>query len=315
MQKPLVALVVGPTGVGKTELSVKLAKELNTEIISCDSMQIYKYMDIGTAKVTAQEAEGVKHYMIDVVNPDEPYSVCDYVKSASAIISDMHQRGMLPLVVGGTGLYADSLIGKMSFEDNSSSDEKYRKELYALSKEKGVEFVHNMLKNVDEKSALNIHPNNIKRVIRALEYYKLTGEAISAHNEQTKAIPMPYSTCTIGLTRNRESLYARIDKRVDIMLENGLVDEVKHLADMGCSKACTSMQALGYKEVIDYLEGSIGYHEMAELIKRDSRRYAKRQLTWFRRDGNIHWINLDEKDSTAALEECREIINNFLRGN
>lgn len=313
LKKPSVALIVGPTGVGKTEISVKIAKKLDTEIISCDSMQIYKYMDIGTAKVTPDEADSVVHHMIDVAEPTENYSVCDYVRSAATIIDDMTKRGKLPLIVGGTGLYADSLVGKMSFEANASSDENYRRELFALAEEKGAEFIHNMLGNVDEKSALSIHPNNVKRVVRALEYFKVTGVPISVHNEESKKLVPPYNVCTIGFIRERENLYRRIDQRVDKMLSCGLIDEVKRLMEMGCGKNHTSMQALGYKEVIDYLEGTLSLDGMAEIIKRDSRRYAKRQLTWFRRDGSIHWINLDaDKDTDSIAGECADIIRKEL---
>ena len=313
LEKPSVALIVGPTGVGKTEISVKIAKMLETEIISCDSMQIYKYMDIGTAKVTKEEADGVIHHMTDIVLPTENYSVCDYVAEASKIISDISQRGKIPLIVGGTGLYADSLTGKMSFEENASSDENYRKELFKLAEEKGAGFIHNELKNVDEKSALNIHPNNIKRVVRALEYFKVTGVPISVHNEESQKIPLPYKTCKIGFIRERENLYKRIDKRVDLMLEAGLIDEVRKLKEMGLTKDNTSMQALGYKEVIDYFDGKMSFEQMSELIKRDSRRYAKRQLTWFKRDESIHWINLDNIVSTDdAAKKCVGIIKEEL---
>ena len=313
LDKPSVALIVGPTGVGKTEISVKIAKLLETEIISCDSMQIYKYMDIGTAKVTKEEADGVIHHMTDIVLPTENYSVCDYVAEASKIISDISLRGKIPLIVGGTGLYADSLTGKMSFEDNASSDEDYRKELFKLAEEKGAEFIHNELKNVDEKSALSIHPNNVKRVVRALEYFKVTGVPISVHNEESQKIPLPYKTCRIGFIRDRENLYKRIDKRVDLMLEAGLVDEVKKLVGMGLTKDNTAMQALGYKEVADYFDGKLSFEEMSELIKRDSRRYAKRQLTWFKRDESTHWINLDSIVSTDdAAKKCVDIIKEEL---
>lgn len=309
LDKPSVALIVGPTGVGKTEISVKIAKLLETEIISCDSMQIYKYMDIGTAKVTPEEADGIVHHMTDIAEPTVNYSVCDYVNEASKIITDMTKRNKIPLIVGGTGLYADSLTGKMSFEQNASSDESYRKELFKLAEEKGAEFIHNELRNVDKKSADFIHPNNVKRVVRALEYFKVTGVPISVHNEESQKIPKPYETCKIGFIRERENLYKRIDKRVDIMLETGLVDEVGRLVEMGCKREHTSMQALGYKEVIDYLEGILSYDEMTELIKRDSRRYAKRQLTWFRRDESIHWINLDnEDDKDKVAKKCADLI-------
>lgn len=315
VKKPPVVLIVGPTGVGKTALSIKVAKAFDTEIISCDSMQIYKHMDIGTAKVTEDEADGVLHHMTDIAEPFENYSVCEYVNDAKEIISDMTKRGKLPVIVGGTGLYADSLLGKMSFEDTAPTDEKYREELYALAEEKGVEFVHKMLSGVDKKSADTIHPNNVKRVIRALEYYKATGKPISLHNEESKKVECPYNAVKIGLIRSRENLYKRIDQRVDIMLKCGLEDEVKKLIQMGLKKEHTSMQAIGYKEIAESLSGSITLDEAAELIKRDSRRYAKRQLTWFRRDNGINWINLDETTQEDALAICRELIEKTLKGN
>lgn len=313
LDKPFVAFIVGPTGVGKTEISVKTAKLLNTEIISCDSMQIYKYMDIGTAKVTDEEADGVVHHMTDIAEPTENYNVCTYVTEASKIISDMTNRSKIPLVVGGTGLYADSLCGRMSFEENVSTDENYRRELFELAEEKGVDFIHSELKKVDEKSALAIHPNNVKRVIRALEYFKATGTPISKHNEESQKLPSPYNAFKIGFIRERENLYNRINKRVDIMLDMGLVDEVKKLLSMGVTREHTSMQALGYKEVIDYLDGTLSFEEMTEVIKRESRRYAKRQLTWFRRDKSILWINLDnEEDKEEVAKKCAEAIKTQL---
>jgi len=309
LDKPFVAFIVGPTGVGKTEISVKTAKMLDTEIISCDSMQIYKHMDIGTAKVTPEGADGVVHHMTDIVEPTENYNVCTYVSEASKIIDDMTKREKIPLFVGGTGLYADSVCGRMSFEENVSTDENYRKKLFAVAEEKGVEFIHNELKKVDEKSALAIHPNNVKRVIRALEYFEATGIPISKHNEESQKLDLPYNTFKIGFTRERENLYARINKRVDIMLDTGLVNEVKKLLDMGVTRKHTAMQALGYKEVVDYLDGIITFEEMTEVIKRESRRYAKRQLTWFRRDKSIFWINLDnEGDKEEVAEKCAQAI-------
>ena len=313
LEKPFVAFIVGPTGVGKTETSVKIAKLLDTEIISCDSMQIYKHMDIGTAKVTPVEADGVVHHMTDIIEPTENYNVCTYVSEATKIIDDMTKRNKIPLFVGGTGLYVDSVSGRMVFEENVPTDENYRKELFALCDEKGAEFIHNMLKEVDEKSALAIHPNNVKRVIRALEYYKASGVPISVHNEETQKMPSPYRVFKIGFTRDRENLYDRINRRVDIMLSAGLVDEVKKLLEMGCNREHTSMQALGYKEGIDYLDGTISYEEMTEIIKRESRRYAKRQLTWFRRDEDIMWINLDSEDNKDEVaKKCADAIKEKL---
>ncbi len=313
MQNRTAVFIVGPTGVGKTAGSIEIAKLLGTEIISADSMQIYKYMDIGTAKVTPDEADGVIHHMTDIVSPLENYSVCDYVKAARSAAEDIQNRGLVPLIVGGTGLYVDALTGRLSFDDDASSDLQYRSELNALCEERGAEFVHNVLKNVDKASADAIHPNNIKRVIRALEYYHVTGQTISAHNEETKNKEPLYLTSKIGFTRSRENLYARIDKRVDIMLKQGLLDETRRLLDMGCTDANTSMQALGYREAAQYLKGGMSYDEMAELIKRNSRRYAKRQLTWFKRDEEIHWLNLDETYGEKLAQICIDIINKDLK--
>ncbi len=310
--RPL-ALIVGPTGVGKTACSVKVAKILNTQIISADSMQIYKGMDIGTAKVTPKEADGVVHHMVDVVSPLENYSVCDYMKEARECAENIQNGGMIPLVVGGTGLYADALIGKIAFDDNASSDENFRREMNELYLKKGAEFIHDELEKVDKISADAIHPNNVKRVIRALEYYHVTGETISSHNEATKHAEPMYKTAKIGFLRRRENLYDRIDKRVDIMLKDGLLEETRRLLDMGCTSASTSMQALGYREAASYLLGDISYDEMSELIKRNSRRYAKRQLTWFKRDEEINWINLDEICGDALADMCVDIINNMLK--
>ena len=234
-------------------------------------------------------------------------------KAARSAAEDIQNRGLVPLVVGGTGLYVDALTGRLSFDDDASSDLQYRSELNALCEERGAEFVHNVLKNVDKASADAIHPNNIKRVIRALEYYHVTGQTISAHNEETKNKEPLYLTSKIGFTRSRENLYARIDKRVDIMLKQGLLDETRRLLDMGCTDANTSMQALGYREAAQYLKGGMSYDEMAELIKRNSRRYAKRQLTWFKRDEEIHWLNLDETDGEKLAQICIDIINKDLK--
>ena len=301
--------IVGPTGVGKTETSVLVAKKLNTEIISCDSMQVYKGMDIGTAKVTPCEMQGVKHYMIDIAEPYESFSVGDYVELAKPILERLSGEGKIPVIAGGTGLYVDSLLNGTEFGDGEK-DLTYRTELEGIVQRYGAEYLHNMLEKVDVESAKAIHPNNIKRVIRALEYYHITGEPISEHNKKTKEKPSPYKACYIGLMRNRDELYERIDRRVDIMMQNGLVDEVKRIVAQGVNKSHTAMQALGYKEIYDYLKGFSTLDEAVRLIKRDSRHYAKRQMTWFNRNKNIHWINLSEvKDAQKASELCTQIIN------
>lgn len=313
MTKQKIVLIAGPTGVGKTASSVILAKKMNTEIISCDSMQIYKGMDIGTAKVTETEADGVIHHMTDVINPDESFSVCDYVSMAMPIVRDINERGKIPLLVGGTGLYADSLIKGIEFSKEAPSDEPYRREMEKQAEEKGNEYIHGILRAVDPETAENIHPNNVKRVIRALEYYHVSGRRISDYNRETQSIPSPYDSVRIYLTRDRENMYRRIDERVDMMIKGGLVDEVKSLIDRGFTKSATAMQALGYKEIVSYLTGEITLPEAIEKIKTDTRHYAKRQLTWFRRDKDGIWLDLDTVSSPArAAEKCHEIIERFM---
>ncbi len=308
MKKPKVILIAGPTGVGKTAASVHLAKKLDTDIISCDSMQIYRGMDIGTAKVTPLEAQGVVHHMTDIVSVTENFSVCDYVSMASKIITKLDEAGKVSIVVGGTGLYADSLLKGIDFDIDAPKDTKYRQELSLLAKEKGNEYIHSLLCNIDPVSADKIHPNNVKRVIRALEYYKASGERISDYNERTKSFESPYDALRVYFTRDRKSLYNRIDKRVDKMIEDGLLDEVKEILNMGLARECTAMQALGYKEIVDFLENRVSFDEAVENIKTRSRRYAKRQLTWFRRDLDAHWLNLDEFSSPEeAADKVRRI--------
>ena len=309
MIKPKVILIAGPTGVGKTASSVHLAKKLDTEIISCDSMQIYKGMDIGTAKVTCEETLGVCHHMIDIADPKESFSVADYVSRATPIIHKLNEEGRIPLMVGGTGLYADSVIKGTTFEEDASADLKYREEMMEFAKKEGPEFVHRLLVEVDPESGENIHPNNVKRVVRALEYYHATNEKISAHNEMTKKQESPFESVRIYFTRDKEILYSRINERVDIMVKNGLFEEVKNLLEKGVGRETTAMQALGYKEVADAIRGKITFEEAVELIKRDSRRYAKRQLTWFKRDTGGIWLNLDEFSSSEEIAgRCYEII-------
>lgn len=314
MKKTPVILIAGPTGTGKTEYSVKLAKKLNTEIISCDSMQIYKHMDIGTAKIKENEMQGIVHHMINIAEPTQNYNVCNYVHDSKIIIDTISEHNKIPLIVGGTGLYANSLLNGINFFESAPTDLQYRKKLNEIASEKGCQYLFELLKKTDEKSSLVIHPNNVKRVIRALEYHHITGKTISEHNEETKKSESPYLCCKIGFTRNRENLYERINKRVDLMIEEGLVDEVKELIKMGCSSENTSMQAIGYKEVVNYLENAITYDEMIDMLKQNSRRYAKRQMTWFKKDSDMHWINLDDaENSNNVLETCLDLINNTFR--
>ena len=309
-QKNKVIALVGPTGVGKTETSLRLASLTNSEIISCDSMQIYRGMNIGTAKATLAEMAIVPHHMINIKNPNEPYSVCDYVNDAKKCLKDIFSRGKNVLLVGGTGLYADSFIKDTDFTKASGSEE-IRKELAEYAARNGNEALHLILKQTDPESAEAIHPNNVKRVIRAIEYFRVSGEKISDHNKKSALSPSPYDHVYIGLKRERSELYERIDKRVDLMLEEGLMEEVFELWKNGCKRDMTSMQALGYKEIIHYIEGRCTLSEAVRILKRDSRHYAKRQLTWFGRNKNIKWINLSKINSaTDAAAMALEFINN-----
>ncbi|MBQ4630658.1 MAG: tRNA (adenosine(37)-N6)-dimethylallyltransferase MiaA [Clostridia bacterium] len=303
-----VIAIVGPTGSGKTELSVRLAKYLDAEIISCDSMQVYKGMDIGTAKITKEEMCGVKHHLIDVLEPYENYSVSDFCHDAKCVADDIFSRGKCIVMVGGTGLYVDSFIKDIDFTETGSSDE-IRRELGEYAKDHGAPALHAMLESFDPESARAIHPNNQKRVIRAIEYYRLTGETISEHNKRTKEKPSPYNYIYFGISRPRQELYERIDKRVDIMMEQGLLDEVFALWKKGLSEKHTSMQALGYKEFLWYIKGKSTLDESVRILKRDSRHYAKRQLTWFGRNSEMHWLDLSgNKPGEDALEEAKNIL-------
>ena len=302
-------VIGGPTAVGKTSISVKLAKELNAEIISADSMQIYKFMDIGSAKVTREEMHGIEHHMIDIVDPWENFSVAEYKENTERIIKDIISRGKTPIIVGGTGLYIDSIICNYTFTE-VEKDEEYRTYLEALAKEKGNEYIFNKLVEVDAEAASKLHANNLKRVIRALEVYKLTGKPFSQYQIDDKdKYQIPYDLDYYVLTMDRQFLYDRINKRVDIMLENGLLDEVRELMNMGCTSHMQSMKGIGYKELLYYLEGQSTFDEAIDMIKQGSRNYAKRQLTWFRKDPRINWIDRDE----LQLED--EVITTMLSMN
>lgn len=302
MEKIPVLVIAGPTASGKTALSIELSKIYDGEVVSADSMQIYKKMDIGTAKPEKEEMCGVVHHMIDIIEPSETFSVADYVKKAHIEIEDIYKRGKLPVVAGGTGLYINSLIDDVDFSDEEK-DTGLREELMQIFKDKGVEPLLERLKKCDPVSARRIHPNNIKRIIRAIEFFELTGKPLSCQNNKPEE--SRYNPLILMINPDREYLYQRIDKRVDIMLEKGLIDEVKGLIKLGITKKDMSMQGIGYKEVIDYLRGFTTKDEMTRIIKRDSRRYAKRQLTWFRRDKRI--INI----SGDLLKEAAHYIDEW----
>ena len=306
MKKPLVILT-GPTAVGKTELSIMLAKAVGGEIISADSMQVYKLMDIGSAKISKTEMGGVKHYLIDELMPDEEFNIVRFKQMASAALEEIYADGHIPIVTGGTGFYIQALLYDVDFTANET-DNFYRKELERLAGEKGNDYLHDMLKEADAAAARAIHPNNVKRVIRALEYNKLTGKKISEHNEAESKKESPYNFAYIVLNRRREELYRRIEKRVDIMLGEGLVDEVKHLKELGYTRNMVSMQGLGYKEMLDYLNGEITLEEAVYILKRDTRHFAKRQLTWFRREREVCWLDVDGRTAEKSLEEILQIL-------
>ena len=305
--KNKVLIIAGPTAVGKTNLSIELAKKLNGEIVSTDSMQIYKYMDIGSAKITKEEMDGVKHHMIDIIEPDTPFSVAEYKNLASKCIEDIISRGKLPILVGGTGLYINALTCNMDFTE-AESDVEYRKELEKLADKYGNEYIHKMLKDVDEKSYNDIHYNNRKRVIRALEVYKLTNKPFSSFNLGEELYNGPYDVKYFVLNMNREKLYDRINLRVDIMIENGLIDECINLKNIGYTSSMQSMQGIGYKEVFYYLENKISLDEAIELIKKGSRNYAKRQLTWFRRDPRAIFLDKDILDEKEIFSKITSLL-------
>ena len=292
MCRPKITCVVGPTASGKTAFAVEFAKAHNGEVVSCDSMQIYRHMDIGTAKPTQQEMQGVPHHMLDFVEPTQLYSVADFVRDARICIENILSRDKLPVLCGGTGLYVDSIIYQIEFPPGGR-DDAYRRQLQELAEQEGCLAVHALLRKVDPQAAEAIHPNNVKRVIRALEICKTTGMTKTQADVQAQKTPL-YDAALLGLTMERKALYQRIDHRVDKMMEQGLLQEVKHLIAIGVGRDTTAMQAIGYKELLNYLEGQWTLEEAVDTIKRESRRYAKRQLTWFRRNPAIQWIDIDK---------------------
>lgn len=288
-----VIVIVGPTASGKTKTAVELALHIGGEIISADSMQIYKYMDIGTAKPTEQERKGIKHYLIDEVAPDREFSVACFRTLALRYIEEITGKNKIPIVVGGTGLYINSLIYNIKFTE-INTDKEIRNHLENIAREKGNEYLHNMLKDIDPETAGKVHVNDTRRIVRAIEVFKTTGKPMSYHREASRLEEPAYNYTIFGIRLERKKLYERINKRVDEMMERGLVEEVKQLMDIGYDKRPVAMQALGYKEILWYLKGKATLGEAVDLLKRDTRRYAKRQMTWFNSIENIVWLDIDE---------------------
>lgn len=306
MQKEKVIVICGPTASGKTALSIELAKRINGEIISCDSMQIYKEMDIGTAKPTIEEMQGIKHYLIDFVYPDERYSVADYKKDAKIAIKEILQKGKVPIIVGGTGLYVDSLIYEIEYP-NIEFDEEYRQELERIAEQDGLEKLYKQAKEIDPEAIKKISQNDKKRILRILEIYHATGKNKTEQEKESRKKEVEYNYKVYALDWERKKLYERINRRVDIMLEQGLIEEVKKIYQK-YEKFPTAMQGLGYKEVVEYLNKEITKEEMIEKIKQETRRYAKRQLTWFRKNKQTIWINAENE-----LEENIKFISESIK--
>ena len=307
MAKQPIIVVLGPTASGKTALAVELAKLYNGEVISADSMQIYRGMDILTAKPTEEEKQGIKHHLMDFLEPETDFSVADYVKLANIAVDDISRRGKIPILTGGTGLYINSLIDNIKFDD-TTGDKEYRERLLAIANEKGNRYLWERLLEVDEKTALSVHENNISRVIRALEVFEKTGERLSEHKKSSRLEESRFEPAMIGLTfSDRQMLYDRINKRVDTMIANGLVKEAKEIYYN--RNLNTAHQAIGYKELIPYFSGQASLEDCIEKIKMETRRYAKRQLTWFRRDKRINWIEVDKYEN---IEDILEKVKKYI---
>ena len=304
-KKPLVVLT-GPTAVGKTKASIGLAKAIGGEIISADSMQVYEYMDIGSAKIRPEEMQGIPHYLVDELKPWDEFHVVRFQQMAKKAMEQIYANGHIPIIVGGTGFYIQALLYDIDFT-STSQDDNYRQDLENLAKEKGASYLHHELQKVDKESAEAIHPNNIKRVIRALEYFQSTGQKFSDHNKEERQKGSPYNFLYLVLTMNRKVLYERIDKRVDQMMEEGLVKEVKQLLDAGYSRNLVSMQGLGYKEIASALFKECTMEEAVYRLKRDTRHFAKRQMTWFRRERDVTMINKDN------FSNNHEIVNYIMK--
>lgn len=306
MEKQFIVVICGPTATGKTSIAVSLAQEFGGEIISADSMQIYKDMQIATAKPTAEEMQGIPHHLMGFYDPCDSFSVADYVKLAREKIEEIASRGKVPFVVGGTGLYINSLVDNLNFEE-SECDYEYREQLRRISREKGGEYLLGQLAQFDPEMAKNLHPNNINRIIRAMEVYKVTGKTMSEMQRLSRSKPSPYDACMIALDYDRELLYERINKRVDIMLAEGLIDEAREFFKH--DNYPTAAQAIGYKELFPFFTGEKELEECVDSLKRETRKYAKRQMTWFRRDDRIHWIKVSRNISRREIiEQAKKII-------
>ncbi|MBR5047238.1 MAG: tRNA (adenosine(37)-N6)-dimethylallyltransferase MiaA [Eubacterium sp.] len=307
-RKPLVILT-GPTSVGKTGLSIGLAHKIGGEIISADSMQVYRGMDIGTAKITREEMDGIPHYLIDILEPDQAFNVVEFQKRVREAMEQIDSHGKIPILVGGTGFYIQALLYDIDFPEHSDTED-YRRQLADLAREKGEEYLHAMLQEVDPEYAASVHYHNLKRVIRALEYHRETGRKLSDHNRDQQARTSPYNFAYLVLNQNRDLLYERINRRVDMMMEQGLLREVRGLYDKGYRQDLVSMQGLGYKEFFDYFKGEIPLDQVVDRIKLETRRFAKRQLTWFRREKDVIWIN---KEDYSGEEEILRVIFRYLK--
>lgn len=305
MKRPLIILA-GPTAVGKTAASIRLAKAIGAEIISADSMQVYRHMDIGSAKIRQEEMEGVPHYLIDVLEPEEEFNVVRFQQMAKAAAEEIYAKGRIPLVAGGTGFYIQALLYDIDFTENDG-DTSYRRSLEKTAEEKGGEYLHAMLREADPKAAEEIHPHNIKRMIRALEFHHQTGGKISEHNEAEREKSSPYDFAYFVLTDERSRLYERIDRRVDKMMEEGLLEEVRYLKERGVKRESTAMQGLGYKELYAYLDGECTLEEAVRIIKRDTRHFAKRQLTWFKRERDVIWAD------KSVIGQSDDAVVDFMR--
>ena len=309
MEKKKLIVLTGPTAVGKTKLSIELAKRIGGEIISADSMQVYKHMDIGSAKIRPEEMEDIPHFLVDELEPSEEFNVVVFQQKTKQYMEEIYKRGHIPILVGGTGFYIQAVLYDINFSKDDDNHE-IREKLETLAKEKGAEYLHEELRKIDPASAEAIHANNVKRVIRALEYYKLTGQKISEHNEEQRQNESPYDFSYFVLNDHRELLYERIDKRVDEMVTEGLVEEVQKLKNMGYDRSFVSMQGLGYKEILSFLEGEISLEEAVYILKRDTRHFAKRQITWFKREKEVIWVNKPEfnYDNEKILDFMQEKI-------